>query len=241
MEDFLTAREVQDLLKVDRITVYRMLQDGRIKGVKVGQQWRFPRRELERLTAGELPARPADSAFPVHCVQTIQDLYAEVGQLGALVIDSAGVPVTQFSRPCKFCQLMLASPSGREACQASWRQYNQSAGAGYAICHAGLEYTGAPVSERGERIGWFLTGQFYPRPPDPQEQEERLQRIASRHNLPLESLRLAANDIPLIEPARRAQIETWPFAAARAIQSILRERTGFLDRLQQIASLTQVP
>ncbi len=48
MEDLLTTREVQELLKVDRITIYRMLQDGRLHGMKIGQQWRFPKR-VERL------------------------------------------------------------------------------------------------------------------------------------------------------------------------------------------------
>jgi excisionase family DNA binding protein len=39
---YLTTRQVQNILQVDRITIYRMLQDGRLKGVKIGQQWRFP-------------------------------------------------------------------------------------------------------------------------------------------------------------------------------------------------------
>ena len=48
-DTLLTTRQVQELLRVDRITVYRMLNDGRLKGVKIGQQWRFPAREVERL------------------------------------------------------------------------------------------------------------------------------------------------------------------------------------------------
>ena len=81
MTDLLTTRQVQDLLKVDRITVYRMLQDGRLKGIKIGQQWRFPRAEVERFlgVSPAATAQPAisDPAFPTHCVQTIQDLFAE--------------------------------------------------------------------------------------------------------------------------------------------------------------------
>ncbi len=246
MDEFLTAREVQKILKVDRITIYRMINDGRLKGVKVGQQWRFARHELERMTGGELPpveeqARPAENPFPVHCVQTIQDLFSDVGQLGALVVDNDGGPVTSVSRPCKFCQAMLASPSGRECCRASWLRYARSGSTTYSTCHAGLEYIGAPITDKGERLGWFMTGQFYWQAPDPQEQDERIRRLAAQHNIPLENLRLAANAIVVIDPTRRGQLETWPFSAARAIQSILRERTGFMDRLQQIANLTQIP
>ena len=86
MNDYLTTRQVLDILKVDRITIYRMLQDGRIKGFKIGQQWRFPLQEVERLVGGTIPQsepfQPETSTnFPTHCVQTIQDLFSEVGHI----------------------------------------------------------------------------------------------------------------------------------------------------------------
>ena len=49
MEELLTTKQVLDILQVDRTTIYRMLKDGRLSGVKVGQQWRFPRSEVEDL------------------------------------------------------------------------------------------------------------------------------------------------------------------------------------------------
>ena len=42
MNTFLTSQEMQELINVDRSTVYRMAEDGRLPGVKVGRQWRFP-------------------------------------------------------------------------------------------------------------------------------------------------------------------------------------------------------
>src|SRR5512133_3232380 len=86
MNDLLTTRQVQEILKVDRITVYRMLNDGRLKGVKIGQQWRFPQNEVERLLGLNLPADTfaeinPDPNFPTHCVQTIQDLFADISQI----------------------------------------------------------------------------------------------------------------------------------------------------------------
>ncbi len=42
MTDMLTAKDVQDLLQVDRSTVYRMAEAGRLPALKVGRQWRFP-------------------------------------------------------------------------------------------------------------------------------------------------------------------------------------------------------
>lgn len=247
MEDFLTARQVQDILKVDRITVYRMLQDGRLKGVKIGQQWRFARREFERMLETETPQNEIvqgspDAGFPTHCVQTIQDLYSEVSQIGSVMVDAQGAALTQVSHACSFCKAMLSSASGRTACQASWQAFakNSANGAKYFTCHAGLQYIGSPVSHKDELVGLFLTGQFYWQKPDPREEGERVRRLATTHALPLETLQQAAHSIPTIEPARQALVETWPTAAARAVQSILNERTGFVERLQQIANLTQI-
>ena len=52
MDELITTKQVQDLLQVDRITIYRMLKDGRLKGVKVGKQWRFQTQEIEDLVSG---------------------------------------------------------------------------------------------------------------------------------------------------------------------------------------------
>ena len=41
-------------------------------------------------------------------------------------------------------------------------------------------------------------------------------------------------------PAQHARVESWPFTAARAVESILHERLCFIERLQQIANLTQM-
>ncbi|MCA9925804.1 MAG: helix-turn-helix domain-containing protein, partial [Anaerolineales bacterium] len=42
MAEMLTAKDIQALLQVDRSTVYRMAEAGRIPAIKVGRQWRFP-------------------------------------------------------------------------------------------------------------------------------------------------------------------------------------------------------
>ena len=246
MDDFLTSRQVQHILKVDRITVYRMLQDGRLKGVKIGQQWRFQRSEVERMVGGSPqptnPAQDPESPFPTHCVQTIQDLFSDVGQISAVVVDASGAAVTEVSRPCAFCQLILASPSGRRACGASWENVaeNCAAGSKYFTCHAGLQYVAAPIQDRGQRVGAFLAGQFYWQPADPREQTERIRRLAEAHGIPQSDLAAAADEIAVIPPDQHVRTEAWPFTASRAVESILCERSGFMERLKQIANLTQL-
>jgi excisionase family DNA binding protein len=246
MDDLLTTRQVQEILQVDRITIYRMLQDRRLKGVKIGQQWRFARREVERLLNSEVkldqPVSSADPTFPVHCVQTIQDLFSNVSQMSALVVDRQGEPLTEVSHPCDFCQIMQSSPSGKEACRASWKLAAEhiNGGGKYFTCHAGLQYVAAPVIDKNELAGLFLSGQFYWQSPDSREQSERNRRLAANYNLDLESLQRAADAIPVIAPQQQTLVEEWPFSAARAVQSILQERILFIERLQQIANLTQL-
>ena len=247
MDDLLTTHQVQDILKVDRITIYRMLQDGRVKGVKVGQQWRFARQEVERIMKGEKPAEElgmqnGDAVFPVHCVQTIQDLFSDVGQVSAIVLDEQGEPVTDISRGCAFCQAILSSPKGRQACLNSWKKFaeNSRQGSKFFTCHAGLQYIGAPITDQGQQVGVFLAGQFYWQPPDPREKTERLRRLAGMYELNNEDLEKTAETIPVIDPDQHSRLEGWPATASRAVQSIMHERLGFMRRLQQIANLTQI-
>ena len=42
MNEYLTPKETADTLKVDRVTVYRMVKDGRLPVVRVGRGLRIP-------------------------------------------------------------------------------------------------------------------------------------------------------------------------------------------------------
>lgn len=247
MNELLTTRQVQEILKVDRITIYRMLKDGRLKGVKIGQQWRFPQEEVDRLLGRnvsdfEVIVTSSDNGFPTHCVQTIQDLFSDVSQIPAKVIDIDGEPLTKMSNPCVFCQAILGTPAGYAACRESWRNFakNSQGGSKFYTCHAGLQFVGAPVSDKNGQVGLVFIGQFYWQPPDPREEAERVRRLAQMCGLRQDSLQDAARGIQVIPHEQHNKVESWPFTAARAINSILHERVGFMERLQQIANLTQI-
>mgnify|MGYP002683305910 CR=1 FL=1 len=88
MVDFFTTRQLQEILHVDRTTIYRMAEAGRLPGVKVGNQWRFPRRPIDQWldkqdAAPALAQRPGPAvgdisqALPLDCVQLIQDSFAD--------------------------------------------------------------------------------------------------------------------------------------------------------------------
>lgn len=47
MTELLTTRQVQALLRVDRTTIYRMVENGELPALRVGKQWRFAREQVE--------------------------------------------------------------------------------------------------------------------------------------------------------------------------------------------------
>src|SRR5450756_2460437 len=69
--DLLTAEQVEYLLEVDKSTVYRMAEDGRLPAIKVGRQWRFPAERIAALLHSDLvPDAPsAQSASDARGIQ----------------------------------------------------------------------------------------------------------------------------------------------------------------------------
>jgi len=47
-EEIFTVREVADRLRVTEQVVYKWLQAGKLKGIKVGRHWRVRESDLER-------------------------------------------------------------------------------------------------------------------------------------------------------------------------------------------------
>jgi excisionase family DNA binding protein len=258
MDDILTTAQVISLLKVDRITVYRMLQDGRIKGIKIGQQWRFQASEvnrlLERETAapaakpealdaavlrGEQPGTSQPGPFPQHCVQVIQNMYSGLGKICAVTVDKDGKTVTQTSQPCQFCTLIQSSPSAREACRKSRRDSTRKGTkGGWFTCHAGVRYHQAPIYDNSLPVAYLLSGHHYPGLPDKAAETEQLKKLAEKHGLDWHKLQEAANQTPAVDADRLAEIDAWPQKFTDAIESILKERARLVNKLQQIAEIS---
>jgi excisionase family DNA binding protein len=47
----MTVREVSDYLRIGESTVYRLANEGKLPGRKIGGAWRFSRKELDRWVA----------------------------------------------------------------------------------------------------------------------------------------------------------------------------------------------
>jgi excisionase family DNA binding protein len=253
MSDLLTARQLQDMLKVDRVTIYRMLEDGRLQGFKVGGQWRFSRNEIESWIESQRQTEqitepfsdPNDSqsasceALPVSCLQGIQGILAEACDVAAVTISKEGIVLTKVSHPCAFCQLILSSDEGQKRCLGSWRSFQKLNGASsLMLCHAGLQYMGQPVKVSGQTIAVLLTGQFITKSFPTGEQDMHLQELSQACNLDLFDLQEMASRLPVRNPEQIEHMSRVLKHTANTLAEIGLERSRLLKRLQKIAKMT---
>ena len=100
MDDLLTTKQLMEILQVDRTTIYRMMNDGRLPAIRVGGQWRFSRQAIEKWLGENKPTAmlepKAETAvleassievLPVYCLQPIQEVFAQTGDVGAVTTD----------------------------------------------------------------------------------------------------------------------------------------------------------
>ena len=246
-EELLTVRQVQRLLKVDRITVYRMLKDGRLHGLKIGHEWRFARSQVDsfvaRAQAPVLPARtPSQSAagLPVHCVQLIQNVFATMAEVGAVTTSIEGIPLTESSKSCRFAALVQSTPSGRVACARDWQQAASQPGFGYITSHAGMQYAHAPIDMGDGPVAVLIAGPFHAEPPDRHFVDEQVELLAAQYGIDPAALSVAAAEVPVLTERQREHMAGWLESVAGTMAEMGRERAALVGRLQVIAALTEV-
>jgi excisionase family DNA binding protein len=247
MDNLLTAKQVQDLLNIDRTTIYRMLKDGRLAGVKVGQNWRFSAREVNDLLAGTMRVNEPESlapvdALPLHCIQPIQDVFAEIAKVGAVTTDKEGNALTRISNSCDFCKLIMGSDEGRMACNASWKKLvdQEKNSPEFTTCHAGLQYARARIEVRGELIAILIAGQFYVEEPDAAEEEQRIEALSQKYRISKDLLAQASKQISTLDDQKIHQISGWLERVSGTFEQISSERVNLMGRLRQIAEMSVV-
>jgi excisionase family DNA binding protein len=128
-QKLLRADQVRRMLGVDRSTVYRMAENGRLPAVKVGRQWRFPAERIELLLATpgadlagqETPGRRAlllsvPSAIP------LVELAGQILGVMFVITDMDGEPVADVVNPCPWFSAHSDDPELLARCLADWRE-----------------------------------------------------------------------------------------------------------------------
>jgi len=247
MESLLTTKQLQDYLKIDRTTIYRMLRDGRLVGIRVGNQWRFAREAIDALMSGDgstehFSESQLETPLPLHCIQPIQDVFADIAQVGSLTTAPDGTPLTVMSNPCHFCSTILASDSGRLACIESWRKLARQSEVSpqFVECHAGLHYARARIEIDGRLEAMAIAGQFYADRPDEKVESTRLQKLATLHGLDVHALQESAKEIRVVGERMESQIGKWLEKIAHTFEHFGRERSDLMGRLRRIAVMTDI-
>ena len=172
---YLTTKEVQDLFKVDRSTVYRMAEDGRLPAIKVGRQWRFPADGIESLLGGATaPAAPPsgdlDAILPHDAIEALAELLGDL--MGAMVIvtDMEGRPLTEVANPCGLYQRFHSDPVVLAKCIEAWRDYGAALHLEprFRASHFGFLCARGFIRVGSELKGMVIVGGFAPDdwPPD---------------------------------------------------------------------------
>jgi excisionase family DNA binding protein len=262
LDDLLTARQMQDLLKVDRTTIYHMLREGKLPGFKVGGQWRFSRADIdtwltdkqqcahvstpaanalgadELIQPGVTPA--AADALPLHCIQPIQDLFAEALDVAAVTTTLDGDPITSFSNLGPFCSLIQASEEGRRRCRCSWQELGRLGNPQPSLtqCHAGLHYAGGRVQLGGEFPAMVFAGQFRV---EGQELDIRsVRKLAAACGLAPSGLQVAAANVPLLSQAQSDKVLRLLQVVATSFSRIGQERLALVQRLRRISEMSSL-
>jgi len=251
MSDLLTTRQLQDLLQVDRVTIYRMLSDGRLNGFKIGGQWRFSRQEIEdwlqehraTLEVAALPdeVHPSSHILPLPCVQAIQSVYAEALDIAAVTIEPDGTPVTRISNSCRLCNLILSTDEGRRRCAISWQVLDsgQQSPPPIRVCHAGLLCASVPVKVGDEWVVNVAGCQFVSQSSDGQWLAN-LSALADDLGLGESDLRAAADRVRSLADDQLARVSRLLQQVADTFSEIGEERLRLIDRLQRIAEMTNI-
>ena len=256
MTDMLTAKQMQDLLQVDRSTIYRMAEAGGLPAVKVGKQWRFPGDLVESWLKNQTPpaASPANqhlgdppatngdfpSMLPLDCVQLIQDAFAEALGVMLVVADLDGQPITQVSNPLPLYDLLAETENGHAICQETWREMGQlpALEPRFTPGFAGLLCSRALVRTGNELNAMVIVFGVAPKdwPPTP----EMTQALAASLKIPAGELGTVFERAFTLTPDQQKTVLVTIQRIADILAHIADERLTLLRRLSDIARLSTV-
>jgi excisionase family DNA binding protein len=251
MDELLTTRQLEDMLHVDRITVYRMLDRGLIPGFKVGGQWRFSRSEISAWlseqrgaqTAGVAPVQGAEpevgGELPLHCFEAIQGIAAEAAQVCAVTVGIEGEPLVEPSAVCESIAILLEDAAGRSEYVSRWNEVARDPDPSPRLRKGadGLWCVGAPISVGGSRVGAFVLGPFA-LAPDAERASDRAEpgpMKGSAQRTVQQAARIQVRSVDAIEAQRLQRLAA---RVAGALSQIGQERMELMGRLKRIAEIT---
>ncbi len=254
----LTARDVQELLHVDRSTVYRMADAGRLPAIKVGKQWRFPAEQFhqwfqaqvrqtavsaKRIPAHNLaaPPRELDELLSWEWLRIIQTAFADLLGVMIVVTDIQGRPINQATNPCGLFTAVSQQPGAMSKFVQSWSGLATAVNLtpAFRVSHLGLLCARSMIAVGTELKGMVIAGCVAPDdwPPSP----DKINAIAGEFDVSPDLIRQHVRQAYTLDNAQKSQVLATLPQIATLIAHIVDERKQLIDRLEAIAGLTQLP
>lgn len=259
MTEMLTAKDIQDMLQVDRSTVYRMAESGQLPAIKVGKQWRFPSSQIDNWfqlnISTPLPVATAaaktqtisnnkplmlSELLPIECVQLIQDSFADLLGVMLVVTDMEGRPITEPSHPCGLFEAINSQPDAVQKCIQSWHLLAEAIdlSPSFNLSHLGLLCARSMIRVGVELKGMVVAGCIAPETWPPRTAE--VEQIAADFGVEPELMFQRLQDVYQLNERQKRQVLTFLPRIANIIAHIIDERKSLVGRLEAIASLTQL-
>ncbi len=259
MADLLTTKQLQEILQVDRTTIYRMADSGRLPGIKVGNQWRFPRQQIEVWLQSQSATMPiqveepqnnnhaiADPVpdirqiFPMECVQLIQDSFADLLDVMILVTDLEGNLITAPSNACGLYLSTESSPVAQKRCLELWLKLAQDPALTprFQPSHLGLLCARGLIRVGSEIKAMLVVGGIAPQEWPPTDQQ--IQDIAEDLNVDVALVRTHIHQVHHLSTEEQARVLPFVQRIADIFAHIANERMELFGRLQRIAAITQM-
>jgi ligand-binding sensor protein len=221
-----------------------MIKENRIKGFKVGSNWRFPVSEVDSIMNGKTP-EPVSSnedpkeVLPVHCIQPIQEVFSDIIGVAALTTEPDGTPITEISNSCNFCKMIMSTEAGRLACQNSWKnlKFSNDGKPVFNTCHAGLKYSGASIKLENAEEAKLITGQYFITKPKA-EYFTKVKSLAKQFGLDTKELINAAKEVTIIDERTKSVMSKWLLKIAGSFELMAIEKKALLNKLKNIAEIS---
>jgi excisionase family DNA binding protein len=257
MSEMLTAKELQELLQVDRSTIYRMAEAGTLPAIKVGKQWRFPAERVDDWFGQQIVKKSSPKAYavgpninrqwnnftallPLECVQLIQDSFAELLGVMLVVTDINGRPITKPSNPCGLFEAVNQVPDALEKCIQGWGSLASTIDLEpkFSENHLGLLCARAMIRVGTELQGMVIAGCVAPEvwPPEPEE----VDGIADEFGVDSLLLTTRLSEVFTLSPEQQFRVLAYLQRIATIVAHIVDERKRLVGRLEAIANLTTI-
>lgn len=255
----LTALDVQEMLQIDRSTVYRMADSGRLPAIKVGKQWRFPADQIHdwfqaQATIADVPvchllksqtissgqSRELNELLSWEWLRIIQETFANLLGVMIVVTNIEGQPINCPTRPCGLFTAVRQQPGAMSKFIESWRGLATAVDltTSFRVGRMGLLSARSMIAVGTELKGMVIAGCIAPEewPPSP----DKLAVIAGKLGVSPDLFRYNAKDIYVLDEFQRARVLATIPQIATLIAHIVNERKILIDRLEAIASLTRI-